>query len=182
MIVANPLSTISPVPRAVYVGDIAKWFDFDLFNELSSRLPAVSFVLIGPDRLARERIVKRDNVHIMGPRPFAELPPYLHNASIGIIPFDVLRFPDAVNAVHPLKLYEYMACGLPVAATRWQELELMDSPALLCSSAEEWVHGVERLVAEGGDTALRIDYARSADWSGRVASLLEATTDLWRQG
>jgi glycosyltransferase involved in cell wall biosynthesis len=165
-----------PSPIAVYVGDMAKWFDFATVGQVAERLPDVSFVFIGPDRLAREMLPARRNVHILGPRPFAELPAYLHNSDVGLIPFDVQRFPDAVNAVHPLKLYEYFACGLPVVATRWDELERLSSPALLCRGVDQFVAGIGAAIDDPGLVDERIAFARTADWSNRVRSLLEATS------
>ena len=40
--------------RAVYVGAMAEWFDFDLVAKAARDRPVVSFVMIGPPELARE--------------------------------------------------------------------------------------------------------------------------------
>lgn len=159
-------------PIAVYVGAMEQWFDYELMNLLAGRLPEVSFVLIGPDEMARSRITPRSNVHLLGRRSYRALPGYLQHATVGIIPFDVARHGTLVNSIHPLKLYEYMACGLPVVSTDWEELRGLNSPATLCRSAESFVEGVARAVRDGGDRDSRIRYAAAQDWSERARRLM----------
>jgi glycosyltransferase involved in cell wall biosynthesis len=162
-------------PIALYVGEMAAWFDFALVNSLTEALPDVSFVFIGPDRMARTRLVPRDNVHILGRRPYSLLPGYLWNADVALIPFDVEHNRELVEAVHPLKLYEYLACGLAVVATRWDELARMCSPALLCDGVDGFVTALHEVIAHPPDPAEGFEFARRADWSNRVVSLLEET-------
>ena len=163
-----------PRPIAVYVGEMAEWFDYDKINDLAKSMPTVSFVLIGPDQFARKRIASRNNVHVLGRRPFDRLPAYLHNADVGLMPFDVDRHPSLVHAVHPLKLYEYLACGLPVVATRWDELERLGSPAMLCDTTDDFEAAITSAIDEEADPAVGVEYARAADWTGRVRLILDA--------
>jgi glycosyltransferase involved in cell wall biosynthesis len=163
---------VIPSPIAVYVGAMDRWFDFATIDAAAAALPDVSFVLIGPDRMARSTLRGRPNVHILGPRPFDVLPAYLHAADVGLIPFDVVGHPDLVHAVHPLKLYEYLACGLPVVATRWDEIARLGSPALLCRDREEFIAGIRRTLEGGHDAEAGRAFARAADWRGRVEQLL----------
>jgi glycosyltransferase involved in cell wall biosynthesis len=169
-----PVYASIPGPRVVYVGAIEKWFDHATVNHLAERMPDVSFVVVGPASPSGGRILDRDNVHLLGPRAFDDLPGYLQHADVGLIPFDVARFPEAVNAVHPLKLYEYLACGLPVVATRWEELEQLGSPVILCDGVDDFESSIRRALADPADIADRIEFAREADWSARLQSLLDA--------
>ncbi len=105
------------------------WFDADLVNALTDELPEVDFVLIGPEKEIRPKLQARKILHLLGRRPFEALSSYLHHADVGIIPFNRTKHPNLVNAINPLKLYEYTACGLPVVATRWDELEQIHPPA-----------------------------------------------------
>lgn len=161
-----------PKPIAVYVGAMDQWFDYELINHLSVTLQTVSFVLIGPDEMARRRIIPRPNVHLLGRRSYQDLPGYLHHATVGIIPFDVARHGKLVNSIHPLKLYEYLACGLPVVSVEWDELRALNSPAILCRSVEGFVDALVRAVSEVGDPKPRIQYAGAHDWSQRAAELM----------
>ena len=161
-----------PRPRVVYVGGLEPWFDFRQVDELTKRLPDVSFVLIGPEALARRCLTPRPNVYLLGRRPPGTIPGYLQHADVGLIPFDVVGHRELVDSVHPLKLYEYLAAGIPVVAARWRELELLDSPALLYGTGDEAVHHIESAIATGEPSGAK-DWIQHADWSTRLASVLQ---------
>jgi len=104
-----------PSPRVIYVGAIADWFDVDLVSWVATRLPDISFVLIGPVIGCNLKDLQTHrNVYILGPRAYSDLPAYMQHADVGIIPFLKSRLTDAVN---PIKLFEYCAAGLPVVIT-----------------------------------------------------------------
>jgi len=161
-----------PRPRAVYVGAIDSWFDFDLVDRLAERFKDLSLILIGPDAMARNRLKQRSNLHILGTRSYDRLPGYLQHADVGIIPFDVAGNPELVHGINPLKLYEYMACGLPVVATEWRELINIQSPALLARTDEEFAGALENAMAGDQEKEPYMNYARDNAWNGRVNNLL----------
>jgi glycosyltransferase involved in cell wall biosynthesis len=150
-----------------------QWFDFALVSRATERLSDVSFVLIGPNRLATERLPPRPNLHLLGSRPFAELPAYLHNADVGIIPFDVKNCGELVHSINPLKMYEYMACGLPVVAVAWDELQHLQSPARLCDTTEEFIRAIADAVSQPYDRNSSVRFAREHDWSASYRMLQE---------
>jgi glycosyltransferase involved in cell wall biosynthesis len=160
-------------PIALYVGALDVWFDYALLDRTAARLPEVSFVLIGPDALARARLTPRPNLHLLGRRPYAQLPGYMHHAQVGLIPFDVARHPTLVHSINPLKLYEYMASGLPVVATEWDELRNLGSPARLARSEEDFVEAVRESVAAPPPREALVRFAEAADWTSRVRMLQE---------
>jgi glycosyltransferase involved in cell wall biosynthesis len=161
-------------PIAIYVGAMDEWFDFHAVETAAIELPGVSFVLIGPDSPARDRLATLPNLHLLGPRPFVDLPRYLHNSDVGLIPFDVAGHTELVNDIHPLKLYEYLACGLPVVATRWRELERLASPALLVDDGGAIAGAISHALDRPPDRDASIRFATAADWSGRLQVLLGA--------
>lgn len=163
-----------PGPRAVYAGALADWFDFELMAGLAKALPAVSFVLIGNDTLARKRLPPLPNLHLLGPVAWKDLAPYLRHADVGLIPFAVSRYPALVDGINPLKLYEYLACGLPVAARGWRELRRLGSPARLCDTLDDFVSAVSSLIRTPPDPARLRNFAADHDWSPRVERLLGA--------
>ena len=54
------------------------------------------------------------NVHLLGPRPYEGLPAVLRGADAGLIPYVRSALTDSI---FPMKVYEYLAAGLPVVAT-----------------------------------------------------------------
>ena len=79
----------------------------------------LSLVGDGPDRAALEPMIERTagRVRIIPPVPHEEIPNMLAHAHIGVTS---LPDPDDViyQASSPIKLFEYMAAGLPIIATR----------------------------------------------------------------
>jgi glycosyltransferase involved in cell wall biosynthesis len=159
-----------PTPRAVYVGAIDDWFDFQLLAHLAASMPSVSFVIVGPDRLARRKLPQRDNVYLLGPIAPARVPAFLQHAQVGLIPFDVDGHAELVSAIHPLKLYEYVAAGLPVVAAQWPELEAMGSPAAVYRTRDEAVAVLRSALA--GPTPDGAAWVANADWRGRVGRVI----------
>lgn len=163
-----------PRPIAVYVGAIDEWFDFLLLKQASKALPKLSFVLIGPDRLARKKLKGLPNVYILGPVKHDLLMQHLYNSDVGIIPFNISEYRSLVDAINPLKLYEYMACGLPVVSTDWEELRRIDSPAVLCKGTDEFIKALRKATIEKNDKSTFIQYASEHDWSASFRTLMKA--------
>lgn len=161
-----------PRPIAVFVGSLDRRIDHELLDQVALAMPDVSFVLIGPDIHVGDRLPARRNIHRLGVRAHRALPRYLHNADVGLIPYDVERHPELIGGIHPLKLYEYFACGLPVVASRWSELERIGSPAVLCDGPGQFVSGISRALDGDVDIDAGIELAKRADWGGRVRDLL----------
>jgi hypothetical protein len=83
---------------------------------------------------------------------------------------------ELVNSINPLKLYEYMACGLPTVSVSWEELRRIGSPARLTSSVDDFIAGLWE-AAKAQDRQSLIDYARAQDWGAR-ADAIAATLGL----
>ena len=68
-----------------------------------------------------------------------------------------------------------MACGLPVVASEWKELALLQSPAILCNTKEKFTKAVAQSVTSQVDRNLFIDFARQNSWDSSFKRLLQAT-------
>jgi len=166
-----------PRPRCLYVGSVAEWFDLELLFAVARALPAASFPVIGPLRpaLAPRLQGAPPNCHFLGARPYAELPAWLRHADAGLIPF---RRTPLTAGVDPVKLYEYLAAGLPVLATPFSAaLEAAAAAGAVClaEGAEAFATALRALLAspppaERGLHAL----AAPRSWDRQLAPLLGA--------
>lgn len=156
-------------PIVGYHGMIARWFDFDLMDVLADRLDDVTFVLVGP--VAPEvdddvgRLTVRDNVYHLGPKSSDDIAAYVQRFDVGLVPFVV---DDLTRAVSPLKMYEYMAAGVPVVAT----------PLPVCRA-----HPLVAVVdsPDDGSAAIRSAIELHADPSARSALRAGADEASWTQ-
>jgi glycosyltransferase involved in cell wall biosynthesis len=109
---------LPPRPTAVYVGSLHDArLDVELVARLAEALPQLSVVLVGPDALGVEshRLLGRlPNVHLLGARPYENVPAYLQHADLVIAPHRVSPFTESLD---PIKAYECQAVGTPTLAT-----------------------------------------------------------------
>ena len=59
------------------------------------------------------------NVTLLGAKPHAELPRYVREFDVGIVPY---RLSEYTANVYPTKLNEYLAMGIPVVASDLSEI------------------------------------------------------------
>jgi glycosyltransferase involved in cell wall biosynthesis len=163
-----------PRPRAIYVGQTGSPFDVNAVAALAQRRPAISIIILGPPNARLGVLRGMENVRMLGPRDWEVLPAYLQHADIGLAPMDVGTAPVYVEGINPLKLYEYLASGLPVVATRWKELEQLEAPGVFLSNPDAFDAALEPALAATVDKAALAAFAQAHDWSGRMAMLLDA--------
>ncbi|MCD6520589.1 MAG: glycosyltransferase, partial [Anaerolineae bacterium] len=127
-----------PSPRAVFVGAMSGWFDWELLLQVAQLRPEVSFCLLGR---GEEPSALPGNVFFLGARPHEEMPAYLQHADVGLIPFR--DCPLVRNIERPLKFYEYIASGLPVVSVPYGNLVKMAPYALFGQTPEEFAEAID---------------------------------------
>lgn len=158
-----------PKPIAIYVGAIDEWFGVDFLRDIARKCRDISFVLIGKASICISKLQKEPNIFILGERSYNEIPKYMYNANVGIIPFNTNH--PVVESINPLKLYEYMACGLPVVATRWKELEFIDSPAYLVDNLDSFVKEINNALRDGNSSKC-IEFAKANSWEDKFKKII----------
>lgn len=102
-------------PIAGYHGVIDERIDYELLDRLSTRLPQVSFVFIGPTtKIDKETLPYRSNIHYLGQKDYRSLPAYLAAFDVAIMPFEAN---DSTTYISPTKTLEFMASGIPTVST-----------------------------------------------------------------
>ncbi len=163
-----------PRPRLGFIGGMKFKIDFSLLESMAREEPEWSIVLIGP-RSPRgsgglDRLLKYRNVYWMGPAKPEEIPGYLEHLDIGMLPYKEIEYN---KAVFPLKLFEYLAKGLPVVGCGLPSTKRYSADRIYlhvdrgcfinaCREAISW---------RGGDNArdieARVDLARKASWENK---------------
>jgi glycosyltransferase involved in cell wall biosynthesis len=124
-----------PRPRFGFFGLIHHWIDIKLIADVARIRPNYQFILLGDRRVDTNILHKLSNVHILGRRPYEELPAYCRGFDVGLMPFTRAELAQHIN---PIKLREYLAAGLPVVSTPLPEAARYDRDVLMADDAKSF--------------------------------------------
>jgi glycosyltransferase involved in cell wall biosynthesis len=174
-----------PHPRIVFTGAVVESkLDFPLLVELARASPDSSIVLVGPvgpgdPGTDVSPLTAEPNIHLLGRRGYERLPEVLRGADAAIIPYARNTLTDSI---FPMKVYEYLAAGLPVVATRLPSLEGVDD-VLFAEGGREMAGLVAEAIATDGPRLREERSQRAAghSWEQRLQEIelaLEAEVEL----
>jgi glycosyltransferase involved in cell wall biosynthesis len=178
----DPAMAALPAPRIVFTGAIVSIkLDMPLLVELARLRPAWSFALVGPvgpgdPRTDVSTLAAEPNVHLLGPRAYDELPDVLRAADAGLIPY---ARNELTESIFPMKVYEYLAAGLPVIATPLPALAGV-AGVIKGENAQEIAALLDRALAEDSPErrAERSRDAASHSWDRRLEEIAAAIAAL----
>jgi glycosyltransferase involved in cell wall biosynthesis len=154
-------------PIAVYVGTITYYLDVQLLHDIAIVRKDITFVLIGQPVIDVTAIATLPNVRLLGTRNPEQVPPYLQHAQIGLLPF---RDTPSTRDVRSLKLYEYMASGIPVIHTSMSSEASTDIPLLLAHDVSSLSDAIDAaLDSTPTERAARLAFAEASAWDRRYA-------------
>lgn len=103
----------------LYFGSLyGEWFDWECIDAAARAGAATTNIYLIGDPPAGRQV--QPNVHFLGSRQIDELPAYLRHCDAALLPFIPGHISDAVS---PIKVFEYLAMGVPVIANALPELE-----------------------------------------------------------
>jgi teichuronic acid biosynthesis glycosyltransferase TuaH len=135
-------------------------------------------VLLGPvvNRAAVDSLRRHSNVLIQPPVGRAEVASVIHAADVCIMPHRLNRLTMAMS---PLKLYEYLAGGRPVAASDLPPVRAVDRRIVLVPEGHSFADGVEEALARGPLTEEdRLAFIDANSWSRRHQQILRVAFGL----
>ncbi len=157
---------LAELPRPVfgYFGLIEHWVDIELLAQVARARPWFSFVLLGDAKVDVTELRSLSNVHLLGRKPYQQLPAYCAHFDAGLLLFAQNAMTRHVN---PVKMREYIAAGLPVISTPLPEAAPYGRSITMASSAEAF--------------ALACDRAIQADYAGRAQDISRTVIqETWR--
>jgi glycosyltransferase involved in cell wall biosynthesis len=158
---------IARLPRPIigYFGLIgADWMDLELMETVARRFATASIVMLGKVAMDVSALSRLPNVHLLGRKPYEQLPAYCKGFDAAVIPFPIN---EATLNANPLKAREYLAAGLPVVSTAIPEVEVLGM-CRIGIDRESFVTQLEAALAQPGPSRLRSESVRGECWEARL--------------
>lgn len=166
-------------PIIGYIGVVATWLDLSLIERLADEYRDCSVVIIGPLYNVSE-VPQRPNIHWLGFKPYEQLAAYAQCFSVGIIPFKQSKMMESVN---PIKMWEYLAAGLPVVTTAIPETHKYEELVWVSYDHEEFLNNVHRALYDDDPRLrrLRMEIAEQNSWDHRAQQIIEIVEERLRE-
>ncbi len=153
-----------------FFGLIHHWVDTALIAEVARLRPNYTFVLIGEAKVDVSELKRARNILLLGRRPYESLPAYCAAFDAGLLLFARSAMTQNVN---PIKMYEYLAAGLPIVSTPLPEARRYIGPITIAGTAEAFAVACDEVLA-GDRVGRREEISRVVEgeaWPAKVQCL-----------
>jgi len=163
-------------PIVGFVGALYSWIDWDLIEAVARELETHRFVFVGPihGSPAQRRVDRLANTAFLGPRPYRLVPSYMPGFDAAWVPFDAGRVSSLAN---PVKIYEYLSPGLPVATTPVADADEFSELCDIARDADQMARALAGLTDPEARTPAASDqrkaYADEHIWHARASALID---------
>lgn len=162
----------------------------DLIHLVARSFPNSTIALVGPNDFSAAEISRlhaEPNIRIVGPVDHTEVPSIMRAFDVCFVPHREGAFSESNS---PLKLFEYLACGLPIVSTPvagfrdYPHLVYLAEPGTFCDKIQDALNESPALRARRCEEASKHTWQRRIDAYLRVfqmaisASKSVATRDL----
>lgn len=162
-----------PGPRAIYVGTIDNRLDVEGVATLAALRPDLHIVLLGPTPDPEYTRALRDvpNVHQHAGVGRSELVAALRNGDVSLLSH---RRTALTEAMSPLKVYEYLAAGLPVVSIDLPPVRGIHDRVTFSPSTAEMGPQIDEALARGPLSDVERDaFIAGNSWSSRHRAVLD---------
>lgn len=176
---------VIPPPRLGYSGLISDRLNLGMLLEVAQKNPDWSLVFLGEAKVIIQaeiwqQLLTQPNVHYLGSVNVAEVPHYLKGLQVGLIPYNQDKQSDNLN---PLKLYDYLASGLPVASIDIPAVRKFSDHIHIADTPQQFSEVVGAALADTTPQRhqTRRQVAAQHTWQARVeqiSNLIEAQLNL----
>lgn len=135
-------------PIVGYAGKLQQRFDVDLMKKMAFKFPKVSFVIIGQllDKKWMRPIKNINNIYYLGDKHYSQVPSYVTNFDICIIPHNVGKGEVDGDAI---KLYEYLAAKKPVITTKIGGVNVFKDHIYIAENHKNFMEHLQYLINNG---------------------------------
>ena len=154
--------------RLGYFGTISHWFDWPLVLRCLQALPDTELHLAGP---VETEVPRHSRIHHVGILAHAQLAGFAQGCDVLVMPF---KLTPMIEAVDPVKLYEYIAFGRPALAPRYAESERFAPHVALYDHADEAIAHLREWAAHPSARTAAQAFLEANTWQQRGARIAAA--------
>jgi len=169
----DPRTVVPPevarLPRPIigFFGLIADWVDVDLMAHVAREFPHGSMVILGKVATDVSVLRRLPNVHLLGRKPYADLPAYCKAFDVALNPF---RINELTLNANPLKVREYLAAGVPVVSTPIPEVEVLGL-CRIAADRDAFVREIHATLRPGDSRQQRSEAVWHESWEARLGEI-----------
>lgn len=154
-----------------YFGTISTWFNFDYILRSLEECADIQYELFGP--LAGVQIPKHERIHYHGTIEHEKLLENIKDADCLIMPFLIN---EIIEAVDPVKLYEYINFNKNILTCRYEEIERFEPFVYFYTGYDEFIKQILNL-KKSNDVKYSNDdretFLRENSWKCRVDTIIK---------
>ena len=157
-------------PIIGFFGGLDDWVNDGLLYNLAIRYPDANIVLIGRKLRDLSRLERLPNIHFLGFKNPEDLPLYLKQFRVCLIPYVIN---ERLVAVDPIKLREYLAMGKPVVSVDLPEVRKLGDLVYIAENEMDFVAKVGVAMGENSELLIneRILEAKRNDWGIKMEDI-----------
>lgn len=161
-----------PHRRLGFAGVIDERMDLELLDAIARTRPEWQLVMVGPVvKIDPTTLPRRDNIHYLGAKPYADLPAYMAGWDVALMPF---AMNESTRFISPTKTPEYLAAGCPVVSTPIRDVVVpygVADLAFIGRSPDEFCAAIEEALTQSPETRAkwlkRVDgFLSTLSWTG----------------
>ncbi|MBN2457232.1 MAG: glycosyltransferase [Sedimentisphaerales bacterium] len=146
--------------------------DIGLLEKVTELLGEITFAFVGNASSDCSQLSSKDNVLMLGKKPYEQIPHYGKCFDVAILPWRNNRWIETCN---PIKLKEYLALGKPVVSTPFPELRKYRDVVYEAKTPEEFAGCIKKALAENGPQriAARRKRVHLATWDNKMQLVID---------
>ena len=160
-----------------FFGTLSNWLDYELIAAVAKASPDWELHFVGKVDYLPPGFTTLPNVRLFPAVPFRDLPGIISNWRAAWVPFQLNSLTEGVN---PLKIWEYLAAGLPTQSTPLPEVAQLRDRVLISddvAAIRVWMEDVLRTDSPSTRRARR-EGVRNDSWKSRSAALRQIVAEV----
>ncbi len=155
-----------------YAGSLQERINVEILKKISEQIEDIEILLVGPNISPNHfrDLYSCKNITFAGAVPFEEIPSYISIFDVGIVPHVISEF---TNSMNPLKIFEYLACGISVITTPISGSEQFKDYVDICFDTVQFVDCIKNRLMNPREANLLKEVASQHSWRNRVLEIYE---------